>query len=71
MRLGGQVFLEDKNPESWSHALQRAGFSAAACPINGDDDSSELEDYMKAPEGHDILISEVGAWSNPLITGPF
>lgn len=66
MRLGGQVFLEDKNPESWAHALKQAAFRATTCPINGDDDISQLDDYMKAAKKHDILISEVGAWSNPI-----
>ncbi|WP_169082562.1 sugar phosphate isomerase/epimerase family protein [Paenibacillus sp. PL91] len=66
MRLGGQVFLEDKNPESWAHALNQAAFRATTCPINGDDDISQLDDYMKAANKHDILISEVGAWSNPI-----
>jgi sugar phosphate isomerase/epimerase len=66
MRLGGQVFLEDKNPDSWSHALKQAGFRATTCPINGDDDLAELDGYLKAAEKNDILISEVGAWSNPI-----
>ena len=65
MRLGGQVFLEDKNPDSWSYALKAAGFRAATCPVDGDD-SRELDDYLKAARKHDILISEVGAWSNPI-----
>jgi len=66
MRLGGQVFIDNRNPESWSEALKQAGFRATTCPINGDDDSAELDDYLKAARRHDILISEVGAWSNPI-----
>lgn len=66
MRLGGQVFLENKNPESWSHALKQTGFRATTCPINGDDDIGELDDYLLAAAQNDILISEVGAWSNPI-----
>jgi sugar phosphate isomerase/epimerase len=66
MRLGGYVFLEDKNPDNWAHALKQAGFRATTCPINGEDDLSELDGYMKAAEKNDILISEVGAWSNPI-----
>jgi len=66
MRLGGQVFLEEKNPESWSYALKQAGFRATTCPVDGDDDIGELESYLKAAQKHDIIISEVGAWSNPL-----
>jgi sugar phosphate isomerase/epimerase len=66
MRLGGQVFLDQKNPENWSNALKQAGFRATTCPINGDDDIAELDDYLKMANQHDILISEVGAWSNPI-----
>ncbi|QHW29745.1 sugar phosphate isomerase/epimerase [Paenibacillus rhizovicinus] len=67
MRLGGQVFLEQKNPENWARALVEAGFRATTCPINGDDkDIAELDDYLAAARQHDILISEVGAWSNPI-----
>lgn len=64
MRLGGQVFLEQKNPDSWAKALREAGFRGATCPV--DDDISALDDYMRAASDNDILISEVGAWSNPL-----
>ncbi|CAK4820410.1 unnamed protein product [Aphanomyces euteiches] len=66
MRLGGQVFLEQKNPESWANALKKAGFRATTCPISGDEDIAELDDYLKAAKQYDILISEVGAWSNPI-----
>jgi sugar phosphate isomerase/epimerase len=66
MRLGGHVYLEEKNPESWSNALKQAGFRAATCPIDGKNDLGELEDYLKAARQHDILIAEVGAWSNPI-----
>jgi len=65
MRLGGQVFLEDKNPESWAQALEAAGFRATTCPVSGDD-PAELDDYMREARRRDILISEVGAWSNPI-----
>jgi sugar phosphate isomerase/epimerase len=66
MRLGGQVFLEEKNPENWANALKEVGFRAATCPIKGDEDIAELDDYLKAAKQYDILISEVGAWSNPI-----
>jgi len=66
MRLGGQVFLEQKNPDNWAKALVSAGFRATTCPIHGDGDMAELDAYLKAARQHDILISEVGAWSNPI-----
>ncbi|KKC47711.1 xylose isomerase [Paenibacillus sp. D9] len=65
MRLGGQVFLEQMNPESWSEAMAEAGFRAAPCPVDGKD-LAEVDDYVKAAGRRDILISEVGAWSNPI-----
>ncbi|SEO84430.1 sugar phosphate isomerase/epimerase [Paenibacillus sp. OV219] len=66
MRLGGQVFLQEKNPESWAKAHKQAGFRAATCPIDREDQLSELDLYMKAAREQDIVISEVGAWSNPI-----
>ncbi|MFC5452755.1 sugar phosphate isomerase/epimerase family protein [Paenibacillus aestuarii] len=66
MRLGGQVFLPEKNPENWALALKEAGFRATTCPINGEGDMSELDDYVAMAQQHDILIAEVGAWSNPI-----
>ncbi|RAP78406.1 sugar phosphate isomerase/epimerase family protein [Paenibacillus montanisoli] len=66
MRLGGQVFLEQKNPESWANAIKDAGFRATTCPISGEEDIAELDDYLKIAKKYDILISEVGAWSNPI-----
>lgn len=68
MRLGGPVFLDnkDKNPESWVQAIQKEGYRAAICPVGHDAADSVLADYKKAAEANDILIAEVGAWSNPI-----
>lgn len=66
MRLGGHVFLEQKNPENWAQALAEAGFRATTCPVDGETDMAELDDYLTMARRHDILISEVGAWSNPI-----
>jgi len=66
MRLGGQVFIADKNPESWSQALIAAGFRATTCPVNRDEELPQLQDYVREAEKLDIIISEVGAWSNPI-----
>ncbi|MFC4810983.1 sugar phosphate isomerase/epimerase family protein [Paenibacillus sp. GCM10023250] len=60
------MFLQHKNPENWAAALKEAGFRAATCPIGGDEDDSELDAYMAMARRHDILIAEVGAWSNPI-----
>lgn len=70
MRLGGQVFLEDRSPERWVRALTAAGFRAAPCPLTADDDPALLDEYLAAAREHDILIAEVGAWSNPISPDP-
>ncbi|GIP18738.1 hypothetical protein J40TS1_43800 [Paenibacillus montaniterrae] len=65
LRLGGQVFLEDQQPELWAQAMQRAGFRAATCPFDGKD-RPLMQEYLKQAERSDIVIAEVGAWSNPI-----
>lgn len=70
MRLGGQVFLEDRSPEHWVRALTAAGFRATPCPLTAEDDPGLLNEYLAAAREHDILIAEVGAWSNPISPDP-
>ncbi|CAM4444926.1 hypothetical protein [Paenibacillus tarimensis] len=38
MRLGGQVFLDNPEPETWAEALKNEGFRAAVFPVGGDAD---------------------------------
>lgn len=66
MRLGGPIHLEDKNPESWVQAVQKEGYRAAICPVSHDADDTLIAEYKKAAKANDILIAEVGAWSNPM-----
>ncbi|HTL51151.1 MAG TPA: TIM barrel protein [Planctomycetota bacterium] len=70
MRLGGPVFLKDPTPESWIAALHREKYSAAYSPIGPDSpgasDSALIAAYRAAAARANILISEVGAWSNPM-----
>ncbi|MCU6791793.1 sugar phosphate isomerase/epimerase [Paenibacillus sp. WQ 127069] len=66
MRIGGQVFVEQQNPENWALALKEAGFRATPFPIRTEAEQKDLEDYVKQANLYDIKISEVGAWSNPL-----
>lgn len=65
MRLGGQVFMEQQTPESWGKALQAAGFRATTVPFDGKDMSIARE-YLDVAKKYDIVIAEVGAWSNPI-----
>lgn len=65
MRLGAPVYGDVGNPDTWVAAVQTAGFSAAYCPITTADETM-ARDYAQAAAAADILIAEVGAWSNPI-----
>lgn len=66
MRLGGQIVTATKDPESWAEALKLAGFRAAVFPVDHEADEELISSYVEAAMRRDILIAEVGAWSNPL-----
>ena len=66
MRLGGPVFEEYEDPDGWIAALRRAGYRAAFCPVNADQGDEVIQAYARAAEAADVVIAEVGAWSDPL-----
>ena len=70
MRLGGPVFSKPDSPESWAQAVAAAGYRAASCPVAPGADASTIRAYETAARTADIVIAEVGAWSNPLSPDP-
>jgi sugar phosphate isomerase/epimerase len=68
MRLGGPVFVDKAtmNPDSWVQALKSEGYRAAICPLDHESDDVTVAEYMNVAKNNDILIAEVGAWSNPI-----
>src|SRR5947209_9295037 len=69
MRLGGPIYQEAySDPASWVAAVQSAGYRAAYCPVSLEASDSEIAAYAQAARQADIIIAEVGAWSNPLST---
>lgn len=67
MRLGGPLFKEYKDPDSWISAVKTSGYRAAFCPVSAErTNDAEIDAYAKAAQSNDIVIAEVGAWSNPL-----
>lgn len=66
MRLGGPIFLKTDTPESWAAAVATTGYRTAYCPIGPEEDHHTLQAYAAAARKADIVIAEVGAWSNPL-----
>ena len=70
MRLGGPVFPSTSGPESWVSALELKRYRAAYCPLSPDAGAAEREEYRAAAAEIDVVIAEVGAWSNPLSPDP-
>lgn len=66
MRFGGPIFDEYSNPDEWISAVQRQGYRATYCPVGLDASSDDIAAYARAADSADIIIAEVGAWSNPI-----
>lgn len=66
MRLGGPIFETFDSPESWVRAVEAAGYRAVRCPVAPDATEETIRAYEKAAAAADIVIAEVGAWSNPM-----
>jgi sugar phosphate isomerase/epimerase len=66
MRLGGPVFPNTLEPDLWIRNLQDHGYRASYCPASYQDSPQLIQAYALAACRADILIAEVGAWSNPL-----
>jgi sugar phosphate isomerase/epimerase len=70
MRLGGPLFDKSDHPQAWASAVHRAGYRAAYCPVPLTADDSTINDYAQIARQENIIIAEVGAWSNPLSPDP-
>ena len=66
IRLGGPVFGDFSEPQDWIKAVKAEGYSAAYCPVPVGTDTATIKAYEKAAKDANIIISEVGAWSNPI-----
>lgn len=66
MRLSGKVFKKCEGPEDWAAEVRRLGYAAADCPLQPDADDATVAAYVKAAAAADVVIAEVGAWSNPI-----
>ena len=66
MRLGGPIFAKFENADGWAKAVKAEGYSAAYSPLMPGAEKKEIESYKSAAKDSDIIIAEVGAWSNPL-----
>ncbi len=66
VRLGGPVYGSVQSAEAWAEAHKKAGFRAAYCPLPVDSVDTLVNEYVKVAAQNDLVIAEVGAWSNPI-----
>ena len=66
MRLGGAVQCKSGDPDQWVRAHRAAGYNAAYCPQIAIEVRSLVSPVRAAFEKADIVIAEVGSWSNLL-----
>ncbi|OAS20487.1 sugar phosphate isomerase/epimerase family protein [Paenibacillus oryzisoli] len=66
MRIGAPLLKQVKDPKEWTNEHLRRGYLAAYCPDLTIQDTAEIRAYRQAARDADIVIAEVGAWSNPL-----
>src|SRR5204863_8251699 len=63
---GGPILEDGSDPERWIAALRRQGYRAAYCPVDSKASDAEVKAYADAAKAADVVIAEVGAWSNPM-----
>jgi len=68
MRLGAPLYKPYANAEEWAAIVKGYGYSCAYCPVGPDADDATVAAYADAAARHDIIIAEVGTWSNPIST---
>jgi sugar phosphate isomerase/epimerase len=67
IRLGGPIFREYKNdPAEWAKLHKEWGYSAAYCPVDADAPEELIKAFEAEAKKNDLIIAEVGAWSNPI-----
>jgi sugar phosphate isomerase/epimerase len=66
IRLGAPLFDKYTNAEEWISLLKKNGYTAAYCPVSPGASLAVVEEYRTAAAKNDIIIAEVGAWSNPI-----
>jgi sugar phosphate isomerase/epimerase len=66
MKLGGPVFGQITDALSWVNAHRELGYSAAYCPLDERASGATVHEYRDAALDADLVIAEVGAWSNPI-----
>jgi sugar phosphate isomerase/epimerase len=64
--FGGPVFGKYNSPEEWVNLHKILHYRAAYCPLSPEEDAATIKAYKMAAAKSDLIIAEVGAWSNPI-----
>jgi len=70
MRLGGPVYADATDPDAYCRAARQAGYGAIYAPIEPDAPDDLIKRFVEAAKRNNIVIAEVGAWSNPISSDP-
>lgn len=66
LRLGGPIFEKIDEPDRWCQQHKNLGYSAAYCPLEWQASDDVVAAVEQAARTANIVIAEVGAWSNPI-----
>jgi sugar phosphate isomerase/epimerase len=66
IRLGGPVPGKFSDPSEWVKAAKSLGYSAVYCPVQPGDPGELIRSFREEAGKNNLLIAEVGAWSNTL-----
>lgn len=70
MKFGGPTFAKFATPDEWITQLRDLGYSAASCPVPVGTSADTVRAFAESARRADVVIAEVGAWSNPLSPDP-
>lgn len=70
MRLGIYSGLGIEDPKEWAEALKKAGCGCVVLPVDNSALLEKINSFVEEAKKQDLMIAEVGAWSNPLSPDP-
>lgn len=70
MRLAGPFAQKFETATEWAEAHRAAGYSAANPRLDLNASDALVASYVEAARRADLVIAEVGAWSNPISDEP-
>lgn len=66
MKLGINNDLGEKKPKLWAENLKKHGCKSAVFPVKYMESDEVIQSFVDAAKSNELVITEVGAWSNPI-----